>query len=235
MRPHGVSGERSVVTDRVDDPEDEIQEPPTTLPRGRHGLPPDEVERRQRERIANAVVSVLAEIGYGSTTVERLHKEAGISRSTFYEYFANKREAVGASYDLYFERFCARLAARCAADQDSAARVRTAISAAVELAAEEPQKAQLLSGYPLSADPSLANHVFETHDRLALMLCEVRGASGQPDLVLVTLLETVTQVLARRLTGSAAENIPDLETRLVQLVLGARALQTGEPGLEGAR
>lgn len=211
--------------DQAQDPEGEISDLPTTLPRGRHGLPADEVERHQRERVAYAVARVLAEIGYGSATVARLHKEAGISRSTFYEYFANKQEAVVASYDLFFDRFCAALAARCADDKDRAARVRTAIATAMELAAQEPEKAQLLSGLPLSADPTLADHVFETHDRLALMLCEVKGASAKPDLVLVALLETVTQVLARRLATPERENLDDLESRLVRLVLGAGGVQ----------
>lgn len=209
---------------------DELTEPSMVLPRGRHGLPADEVERRQRERVALAVVRVLAEIGYGSTTVERLHKEAGISRSTFYEYFGNKREAVVASYDLYFDRFCAALAARCAEDQDRAARVRTAIATAMEVAASEPEKAQLLSGYPLSADPALADHVFETHDRLALMLCEVEGRAGEPDLVLVALLETITQVLARRLASPDQEDLAGLEARLVRLVLGSDSVRKKERG-----
>lgn len=226
--------ELSVVTDRPNDSGDESRETWAALPRGRHGLPAEEVERRQRERVALAVVRVLAQIGYDSATVDRLHREAGISRSTFYEHFANKREAVVASYDLFFDRFCARLAARCAADADSTDRVRTAISTAMELAAQEPQKAHLLSGYPLSADPVLADHVAETHDRLALMLCEVEGASGKPDLVLVTLLETIAQVLARRLSGPGDQDLADLESRLVQLVLGAKGLQTDKSGLEEA-
>lgn len=211
--------------DRTQDPGGGISELPATLPRGRHGLPADEVERHQRERVALAVARVLAETGYGSTTVARLHKEAGISRSTFYEYFANKQDAVVASYDLYFDRFCELLAARCAGDKDRAARVRTAIATAMDLATREPEKAQLLSGLPLSADPTLADHVFKTHDRLALMLCEVKGASAKPDLVLVALLETVTQVLARRLAAPDREDLDDLESRLVGLVLGTGGLQ----------
>lgn len=199
---------------------DELREGSTALPRGRHGLPADEVERRQRERVAGAVVRVLAEIGYGSTTVTVLHKEAGISRSTFYEYFANKQEAVVAAYDLYFDRFCEGLVARCARDRNRSARIRTAIAVAIELAAAEPEKAQLLSGAPLHADPTLAEHVYQTHDRLALMLCKMEGASSAPDIVLVALLETVSQVMARRLATSDREELPELKARLVRLVLG---------------
>lgn len=195
------------------------------LPRGRHALSAEEVSQHQRERVAAAVAQVVSEIGYGSVTVERLHREAGISRSTFYQHFANKREAVMASYDLFFDRFCDHLAARCGPQRDFAGRVRTAIAAAVDLAVHEPEKAQLLSGMPMNADPELASHVFETHDRLATMLCDEGGSAAEPDLVLTALLGAVTQVLARRLAAPGPEGLPGLEARLVELVLGASAAE----------
>src|SRR5207342_1518423 len=59
-------------------------------PRGRHRLPPEVIARSQRERLLDAAIDVVAEKGYGATTVADLSKEAGISRTTFYEMFEDK-------------------------------------------------------------------------------------------------------------------------------------------------
>ena len=60
------------------------------LPRGRHGLPRELVERSQRERLLAAVVRVTVAKGYESTTVGDILGEAGVGRESFYELFDDK-------------------------------------------------------------------------------------------------------------------------------------------------
>ncbi len=46
------------------------------------------------ERIARAVAAVIAEKGYGAMSTDDIAAQAAISLSTFYEHFADKRDAV---------------------------------------------------------------------------------------------------------------------------------------------
>lgn len=189
-----------------------------SLPRGRHGLSPGEVEANQRQRIARAVALLVDEEGYDGLTVERLRQAAGVSRSTFYEYFANKQDAVRAAFDLVVEDFVARVHESGAKEFDSASRVRRAITEALEFAYLEPEQAQLLVGYSLCADPRMARHVFAAQDRLALELCAPNGSEA-PIVSAQALLGAVTSVLARHLLTEERECPKALEESLVTIVL----------------
>jgi len=48
------------------------------LPHGRHGLPPEFIERNQRARLLNALVQIVAERGYNDTTITRVIEGAGV-------------------------------------------------------------------------------------------------------------------------------------------------------------
>ncbi len=66
--------------------------PATTrrLPRGPHGLPREEVERSQRDRLLAGAAEAVAAKGYAATTVADILKLAGVSRTTFYQLFDDK-------------------------------------------------------------------------------------------------------------------------------------------------
>jgi AcrR family transcriptional regulator len=64
------------------------------------GVPRDEVERNQRERLYGATVAVVAEKGYGKATITDLIEMAGVSRNTFYNYFADKEACFLATLEL---------------------------------------------------------------------------------------------------------------------------------------
>jgi AcrR family transcriptional regulator len=68
------------------------EEPPSSLPRGPHGLPRDVVVRSQRTRMLRALIEVVAEKGYVATTVADVISRAGVSRTTFYEQFKDKED-----------------------------------------------------------------------------------------------------------------------------------------------
>jgi AcrR family transcriptional regulator len=71
----------------------------TRLPRGRHRLSREDVERSQRERMLLAVSDAVSEHGYANTPVAEILRRAGVSRETFYEHFANKEDCFLAAYD----------------------------------------------------------------------------------------------------------------------------------------
>src|SRR5512133_3843175 len=72
---------------------------PQTVPRGRHA-PPLEVRLTvQRRRLYEAAAAVFARVGYADASAEAISREAGMSKATFYEHFANKEECLLALFD----------------------------------------------------------------------------------------------------------------------------------------
>ena len=65
-----------------------------TVPRGRHA-PPLEVRLNvQRQRLFEAAAKVFSTVGYAEAGAESISREAGMSKATFYEHFANKEECI---------------------------------------------------------------------------------------------------------------------------------------------
>ncbi len=87
----------------------EPAERPWRLPRGRHGLPRELVQRSQRERLIAAMVRVTAEKGYEATSVADILKASGVGRETFYELFADKQDCFVAAQRILFEDILDRI------------------------------------------------------------------------------------------------------------------------------
>jgi AcrR family transcriptional regulator len=83
---------------------------PERLPKGPHGLSREQVQASQRQRILDAILDVVGERGYAAATVADVTTAAGVSRTTFYEQFANKQEAFLAAYDEFAGSFLADVA-----------------------------------------------------------------------------------------------------------------------------
>src|ERR671937_107896 len=79
------------------------QPDPQTVPRGRHA-PPLEVRLSvQRRRLFHAAATVFARVGYAEASAEAISREAGMSKATFYEHFANKEECIRANVVSFLE------------------------------------------------------------------------------------------------------------------------------------
>src|SRR3954454_17030922 len=77
----------------------DVTRAPTGVPRGRHA-PPLEVRLTvQRRRLFEAAATVFARRGFADATAESISREAGMSKATFYEHFANKEECILALFD----------------------------------------------------------------------------------------------------------------------------------------
>jgi len=68
------------------------------IPPGRHTLPPDKVEERQRERLVRAMVACVGRQGYKETTIADVVAVAHTSRTAFYENFADKQDCFLEAY-----------------------------------------------------------------------------------------------------------------------------------------
>lgn len=195
---------------------------PDPLPRGRHGLKPEEVAAHQRERIAYGIAKAVAEHGYGALTVEQVIEVAGVSRSTFYAHFDSKLEAVLASHELIFERFLSVLTAGCPEDAWPA-KVREAIGATLAFASAWPDQFQILSTGSLTVNEALAGRVFESFRRLGSLLAGVRLTSPHrdalPDCTEEFLVGGVALTVSGWLAQDQALDQDDLQRQLVELTL----------------
>src|SRR4051794_38291444 len=80
-----------------------MERDPAAVPRGRHA-PPLEVRLDvQRRRLFSSAAAVFARWGYAEASAEAISREAGMSKATFYEHFANKEECLLALFDTGVE------------------------------------------------------------------------------------------------------------------------------------
>lgn len=90
------------------------------LPRGRAALPESEVAASQRGRIMQAVSDEVAEVGYARTTVAGITRRARVSRTTFYQVFADKEESFAAAYRSVSDQIIALIREQAAFTPDAA-------------------------------------------------------------------------------------------------------------------
>ncbi len=62
-------------------------------------------EPNARERLERAALALFAEHGYDATTVAQIADRAGLTKSTFFRYFADKREVLFGGQDFLAEVF----------------------------------------------------------------------------------------------------------------------------------
>jgi len=111
------------------------------LPRGRTGLPADEVREAQRERLLRAVIAAVDTAGFRDVTVADIVRGARVSRAAFYAHFAGKEDCFLAAARqgglLLADRVVS--ATRKAPDDAGAEELlRASIGAYVDFLAEEP-------------------------------------------------------------------------------------------------
>jgi len=112
------------------------------LPRGRHGLPRELVERSQRERLLAAVVRVTVAKGYESATVGDILGEAGVGRESFYELFDDKLDCTLAAHKILVDDLEEQVRAAYATSRPWPERVREALAATLDWFAADPDAAR---------------------------------------------------------------------------------------------
>jgi len=193
------------------------------LPRGPHKLPREVVANNQRQRLLAGVARALAAHGYAEMSVADVLTEAGVSRTTFYENFENKRQCVLAAHEEAFDRLSRELFRVCAAESEWTAKVAAGVGAAIGFAVRGPEEAQLLVVDAVAADPTLAARVLASNDYLVGLLRNGREQSARaaalPELTERALVGATTSVIGMRLLSGQADQLADLEPQLVQLIL----------------
>lgn len=129
------------------------------LPGGHHGLSREQVIESQRERLLAAIVTVVAEKGYGAATVTAICKEASVSSKAFYGFHKDKEEAFLAAFDtmlVHLEDLLAGVVAERAGDWPG--QVIAVLAELTEFFAAEPELARFCLLEPGTATPTIIAH-----------------------------------------------------------------------------
>jgi AcrR family transcriptional regulator len=192
---------------------------PWRPPRGRHRLPPEVVARSQRERLLEAAIRVVAEKGYAATTVTDLTREAGVSRTTFYEHFEDKGDCFLAAYDSAVDVLVRRVAAAYEAEERWPERARAGLEALLEALAEEPDLARLALVDIGSAGPAAQRRYRAAVQRLTPLFDEGRdfapAGRSLPANTSRMAIGAVTGLISDELVARRAEYLPELLSDLL--------------------
>jgi AcrR family transcriptional regulator len=183
------------------------------LPPGPHGIPPELVERNQRERLIAATAEVCAERGYAESSVAEVAKRAGVSTASFYRQFKDKRECMLASFSELFERLLTAIEAGCGDTEGAGERARTGIGTAIALLAADPPAARLLCTEIVAVGPEGVRTQHEAIERLASALRGAEAPTGAPDAAWAA-TAAIIALLARRLAEGRVPDPAEFESLL---------------------
>jgi AcrR family transcriptional regulator len=207
------------------------------LPRGRHGLPRELVERSQRERLLAAVIKVTAAKGYESTTVGDILGEAGVGRESFYELFDDKLDCMLSAHKLLMDDLEGRVREAYLDDDAWTERMRRALAATLNWFAADPDAARFTLVELSTVGPAF-RPIFQAEFARAVALLEegMGDDAPEPELAQANALAVGT-ILARIyeeiVLGRAVQLpglLPNLTYELLVPFVGeeqARAAATG--------
>jgi AcrR family transcriptional regulator len=181
------------------------------LPPGPHGLPPELVERNQRERLIAAMAEVCGERGYAESSVAEIAKRAGVSTASFYRQFKDRRECMLASFEELFGRLLEEIERACGSESAPAARARAGAHTAAALLASDPPTARLLSIEILAVGPEGVRLQHGAVERLAARLRPRPAASSPPapDAAWAT-VASMTALVAKRIAEGESPDPAEL-------------------------
>jgi AcrR family transcriptional regulator len=209
-----------------------IERDSVAVPRGRHA-PPLEVRLDvQRSRLFAAAAAVFARCGYADASAEAISREAGMSKATFYEHFANKEECLLAMFDKGVDEVMRGMST--AADTVEAGsyddRVRAVNRAFLQALAAHPDSTYTLVVTIQGAGPRAAARRGQVLESFAAMLHEA-NASNAPAFGAATfasrddayaVVGAAVELVARHLRGDDDhDDLLGLEPVISRLVLGA--------------
>jgi AcrR family transcriptional regulator len=198
----------------IDEPDDLRQ---WRLPRGRHGLPRELVERSQRERLLAAVVKVTVEKGYESTTVGDILGEAGVGRESFYELFDDKLDCMVAAHKLLLDDLEEQVRAAYIGEGPWPARVREGLETTLEWFAADRETSRFLLIETSTVGPTFRSIFKREYARFTALLEEgFDDSAPRPDLTEATslgvgaLLAKLYEEILRDRAAELPRLLPDL-------------------------
>lgn len=130
-----------------------MSDPAPPIPRGRHAPPLEVRLELQKARLFAAAAAVFARVGYAEASAEAISREAGMSKATFYEHFANKEECILALFDAASAQVQAAVAASTESAASSEQRVHQGVRAFLTALVAFPDHARTLLVEIIGAGP----------------------------------------------------------------------------------
>jgi AcrR family transcriptional regulator len=203
-----------------------------TVPRGRHAPPLEVRQSRQRGRLFAAAAAVFARVGYADATAEAIAREAGMSKATFYEHFANKEDCIVALFDAAIDMVLGAMREAAARDEadDPQARVRSTLGAFLETMASYPDQSQTLLVEIVGAGPRALGRRDRALEAVTQYLDELnaqdaeRGVTprlGEHDAFAI--VGAVVELASRQIRTGVPGDIRELEPVVERLTLGLLA------------
>jgi AcrR family transcriptional regulator len=202
---------------------------PTVVPRGRHA-PPLEVRLSvQRRRLFEAAATVFARRGFADATAEAISREAGMSKATFYEHFANKEECILALFDEAATECLRQMAVAVERQAESyPEHLRQGTRAFLRTLAEWPDAAQTLLVEIIGAGPraterrdaildAFAEAIHRDNEQVAPRYGAPRFASRDDAFACVG---AIVELASRQLRTGTPSDIRELEPVIDRLMLG---------------
>ncbi len=193
------------------------------LPRGRHGLPREFVNKNQRDRLTAGTIAVVAENGLNETTIAQICAAAGVSRRTFYAYFPSKQACFFAAYDTIAEYLRLESEAAAAEQSEWPAQVAAKIQAGLEFFAANPDLATFCLAIPQQAGEEVAAHYSEVTAQVIDDLCAGMPppplTKTPPEAISTSLAGGMTALVMRKVNSGEGERLPELLPDLVELFL----------------
>ncbi|MBF6102117.1 TetR/AcrR family transcriptional regulator [Nocardia cyriacigeorgica] len=198
------------------------------LPRGRHGLPREQVIASQRERILQAMGEAMVDNGYVGTSVAAILKKAGVSRETFYEQFRSKEDCFEAAYERAVGQLLDRIAEIDAAaadpgDQasiDPVERMRRLFGTYLQHLADDPASARLFLVEVYAVGAKAVARRIELQDLFVERIAEVLDArTPQQRFACRTLAAAVGAMVTGKIATDDLPGLLELGEPLLELVV----------------
>ncbi|WP_405160695.1 TetR/AcrR family transcriptional regulator [Nocardia sp. NBC_01499] len=195
----------------------------------RHRAARDAVLVSQRGRLIEAMVECVYRNGYSGTTLTDIVARARVSRSTFYEHFANKEdcfvEAVHTGVDMVAARITEELA-QLAPDADAHARIESIVGTFCETVAAEPDFARLVLVESFMVNQTAVNYRDLAVDRFAelyrLFYHQARQADPAlpevSDELIALLPDAIGERTRRVIVSDGPSRVPELAPLFVHFV-----------------
>lgn len=199
---------------------------------------PGALAHNQRERLINALATLVGERGYNGTTIELITETAKTSNRTFYENFASREECFAAAYEALDNYLAGLVAEAIAAEQDWPAQVGAAARALIAFLASRPALARLYLVESLVVGEPLLELRQRSADRLTALLEPGRvGREIDPERAAAVeegLIGGILTLLGRRVAAGEAEQLESYAPAVIEFALApylgaeeARAVAAG--------
>jgi AcrR family transcriptional regulator len=192
-------------------------EPPDT-PRSRAAL-------TQRERIVRAAAQVVVERGYEALSIPAISAAAGTSNQTFYEHFANKRDALLAAFEILGAEALGKAASAFEREDDYAEAIGAALRALLEHIANNALFARLAFFELPTAGPVALDRADAILESFGAFLEPGRASreigAPLPRSVLAAIPSGIWAVIQHEIVHGRRESLPQLAPEITRIVLAS--------------